>query len=87
MAELKARVLQLHATEAEWNQKTQFIPRIAEFIVYDPDEKHPYPRFKIGDGESVLADLSFYSIDVSDTVDGGKIDEYPIKDSGDNING
>jgi hypothetical protein len=51
-----------HDTEANWNlaaEKSNFIPKIAEPIVYDADEVYDYIRFKIGDGIKNVKDLPF----------------------------
>lgn len=45
-----SRIIQKHDTEANWNKAVDFIPFAGELIVYDPDDNHPYPRFKFGDG-------------------------------------
>lgn len=37
-----------HNTEAIWAQATDFRPLDGEFIIYDPDETHPYLRYKRG---------------------------------------
>lgn len=80
---MKARVSQLHRTEAEWAKLSKFIPAVAELIVYDPDDKHDYARLKIGDGKKFLEDLPFFvdsSIaaylqkpNIQDVIDGGRI--------------
>ena len=57
--EFFTRIMQKHDTEANWASKTSFIPLKGEIIVYDKDEAHPYERFKIGDGENAVTDLSF----------------------------
>ena len=51
--------------------------------MYDPDETHTYPRFKIGDGKTTLVNLPFGAENALDGViqwdndfgliDGGKI--------------
>lgn len=56
---MKSRHVQKHATESEWLKANIFIPKQAEIIVYDVDETHPYERFKIGDGTTLLANLPF----------------------------
>lgn len=56
---MKARICQLHKTEAEWNKMQNFIPLQGEFIVFDPDRQHRYARVKIGDGTTKLQDLTF----------------------------
>ena len=44
------RIILKHDIEAHWNLATGFIPRKGEIVIYDADESHAYPRFKIGDG-------------------------------------
>lgn len=56
---MKARICQLHKTEAEWNKLTDFIPLGGELIIFDPDRQHRYSRVKIGDGVTKLQNLSF----------------------------
>ena len=83
---MKARISQLHMTEAEWQNYSQLVPEAGEFIVYDPDNNHPYARIKVGDGVRVLQDLDFlidsailevlHSVRFEDSVDGGRITEY-----------
>ena len=47
---LKTRIQHKHEPEANWLQATNFIPLAGELIIYDVDETHSKPRFKIGDG-------------------------------------
>ena len=54
----------MHDVEENWNKATMFIPRAGEIIVYDADERHPYSRFKVGDGVTSVVDLTF-SVDSS----------------------
>lgn len=56
---LKSRIIHLHDTEANWNLKTDFIPKIGEFVVYDKDTNFDYERVKIGDGTTILQNLPF----------------------------
>ena len=64
---MKARVSQLHKTEADWvklqndykEQGKEFVPQAGEIIVYDPDENYKYARVKIGDGQQSLQELAF----------------------------
>ena len=55
-----ARVSQLHKTEAEWAKLSKVKPFAGEIIIFDPDDRHPYARLKIGDGETLLKDLPFF---------------------------
>ena len=56
---MRARICQLHKTEADWNKLPDFIPLCGELIVFDPDRQHRYSRVKIGDGVTKLQSLSF----------------------------
>ncbi len=83
---MKARISQLHQTEASWRKWSQWIPASGELVVYDPDENHTHARIKVGDGKRTLAELDFFidsaieemlnQIRFSDVVDGGRISEY-----------
>ena len=57
---MKARISQLHKTEAEWLRHSSWKPEAGELVVYDPDVNHQYARIKIGDGKHTLADLDFF---------------------------
>lgn len=73
---IKARLVPKGDTEANLNKATGFIPLEKEIIIYKPDEKHNYSRFKIGDGVTPVSDLPFAAesiIDV-DTLPNQKID-------------
>ena len=56
---MKARISNLHKTEADWQALAEFTPAAGELIVYDADNEHPYPRLKIGDGDHKLSELPF----------------------------
>lgn len=46
---IKARVSNLHNTQAVWETTyIDFTPMPGELVIYDPDETHETPRFKIG---------------------------------------
>ena len=57
---MKARVSQLHMTEAEWQKYSQLVPEAGELLVYDPDSNHSYSRIKVGDGTRTLKELDFF---------------------------
>lgn len=59
MAEIKTRIIQKHETETNWNKATGFIPLKGELIIYDKDSTHPFERFKLGDGTTIVASLPF----------------------------
>ena len=82
---MKARVSQLHKTEAEWNSMTNFVPMQGEFIIFDPDKQHKYARLKIGDGSTKLNELPFFIDSTVDDfiinnsakiIDAGRITDY-----------
>ena len=63
---INGRIIHKHDTEANWIKAVNFVPKIAEIIVYDADENYAYERFKIGDGVTAVNDLEFYSEDATD---------------------
>ena len=83
---MKARISQLHMTEAEWQRYSQWIPASGELVIYDPDAIHTYARVKVGDGVRGLKELDFFidsavaeilkQIRFEDCIDGGRITEY-----------
>lgn len=72
-----SRIQNKYDDEIKWNSLAEFIPLQGEIIVYSSNENKICPRIKIGDGETLLKDLSFVSdfnttlIDLS--VENGKI--------------
>lgn len=80
---MKARISQLHKTEAEWLEYPQWTPEPGELVVYDPDEQHLHARIKVGDGVRTLQELDFFidsaiaeilrQIQFEDVADGGRI--------------
>lgn len=59
MAEAKLRIRQKHDTEANWLKATTFVPLDGELIIYDIDDLHSTPRFKVGDGTKTVGNLPF----------------------------
>lgn len=57
--EIKAKVINKHDAEANWNSHPSFIPDESEIIIYDKDDNYNYPRIKIGDGVTNIASLPF----------------------------
>ena len=55
---IHTRVIQKHATEAQWND-SELIILEGEQIVYDPDDTYSYPRVKFGNGKDIASDLPF----------------------------
>ena len=56
---LNTRIQQKHDIEVNWSKAVNFIPKIGEVIVYDPDENHAAARVKIGDGVKTVVELAF----------------------------
>lgn len=56
---LNSRIVQKHDIEVNWLKAVNFIPKIGEIIVYDPDENHAAARVKIGDGVKTVVELAF----------------------------
>lgn len=59
----KGRIQNKHDTEANWSVATNFKPLAGELIIYDEDNAHSTPRFKVGDGSTLVSDLPFVSAD------------------------
>ena len=57
---MKARISNLYKAETEW-AKLCFTPLSGELIVYAPDAEHNYARLKVGDGNTPLSDLPFFT--------------------------
>ena len=80
---MKARISQLHKTEAEWLNWSHWVPESGEFVIFSPDELHPYARIKVGDGKRTLSELDFFidsaieailkTISFEEVIDGGRI--------------
>lgn len=56
---LNTRIQQKHDIEVNWSKAVNFIPKIGEIIVYDPDDNHAAARIKIGDGVKTVIELDF----------------------------
>lgn len=56
---VKTRVVNKHDIEANWIKAVNFIPKAGEIIVYDKDDTHTCPRFKVGDGKTIVSSLPF----------------------------
>lgn len=52
---LNTRILLKHDTPENWDALTTFTPLAGELIIYDGE----HPRFKIGDGQTLLQNLKF----------------------------
>lgn len=80
---MKARISQLHNTEAAWQKYKNWVPEAGEIIIYDADADYEYARLKVGNGTTALNKLPFL-IDAAimaqvedfkhqDVLDGGRI--------------
>ena len=47
-----------HDTETNWNAST-YIPAAGEIVIYDADSSYTYPRFKVGNGTTIVPNLPF----------------------------
>ena len=56
---LNTRIQQKHDIEVNWSKAVNFIPKIGEVIIYDPDETYAAARVKIGDGVKTVVELAF----------------------------
>lgn len=56
---MNSRIQHKHDIEANWLKATNFIPKVGELIIYDPDNNYSYSRFKIGDGITLVNNLAF----------------------------
>ena len=56
---IKTRIILKHDTATNWELVPNFIPKMAEVIVYEPDNEHNYTRIKIGDGSTPISALPF----------------------------
>lgn len=65
---INSRIQHKHDIEANWNKALNFIPKIAEIIVYDIDELHDKIRIKIGDGVTNVKELPFFGGEAIDSV-------------------
>ena len=54
---LNGRVICKHDIEENWKKAVNFIPLMAEIIVYETDSIHTQARLKIGDGKTAWVDL------------------------------
>lgn len=53
------RIQHKHDVEENWLKATNFCPKEGELVIYDADELHPFPRFKIGNGTTNVNVLPF----------------------------
>ena len=56
---INSRVQLKADTETNWITYGSFVPLAGETIIYVADATHPYPRMKVGDGTTSVANLPF----------------------------
>lgn len=56
---LAARIIHTHDVEMNWKAAKNFVPKLGELIIYDPDVINTNVRFKFGDGKTAVNDLPF----------------------------
>lgn len=66
--QLNTRQLQKYDIESNWNSTPDFIPKAGEVIIYSPDENTFYPRMKIGNGVTAIANLPFVNKYLEDKI-------------------
>jgi hypothetical protein len=71
-----ARISHKHDIEAHWQLATGFSPLAGELIIYDPDDTHQSPRFKIGDSKTNVNDLPFANENELNKIDINSADTY-----------
>ena len=59
---IDTRIQLKHDTETNWNKAINFIPKNGEAIIYAADNVNKFPRLKIGDGITKVADLPFVNL-------------------------
>lgn len=71
---IQSRIQHKHDIEANWLKATNFIPKAGELIIYDVDSNNAAPRFKIGDGTTVVSSLPFSNDVIQADID-NKVEE------------
>ena len=64
---LNARIQMKTDTETNWLNKTNFIPKNGEIIIYAIDSTHSYQRIKVGDGTKKVNELPFINEAISES--------------------
>lgn len=59
------RHIQKHDIQANWEKAKNFIPEKGEIIIYDKDQNYNYERFKIGDGNTNVNSLPFFTFKIT----------------------
>ena len=72
----KGRIQNKHDTEANWNAAVNFKPLAGELIIYDEDNTHSTPRFKVGDGNTSVSNLPFVNGSMEFGTDSFSYEDY-----------
>ena len=65
---LNTRIINKHETQSDW-EKSSFIPKQGEVIIYDIDANYSYERMKIGDGVSTVNQLPFIDDSIKTSIE------------------
>lgn len=76
---INARIVQKHDIEANWLKAVNFVPMQGEIVVYDKDENYDYERIKVGDGVTLVSDLSFVADAIDERLDAVEAVVLPAK--------
>lgn len=71
---IQTRIIHKHAQQSDWDDAS-LVPKQAELLIYDSDENHNFPRFKLGDGTSLARELPFL---LTNPVFVGTTEEYNV---------
>ena len=81
---LNTRVQMKTDTEENWLKAINFVPKEGEIVIYDSDSNNPTPRFKIGNGVTVIGSLPFVAAqadwNITDESNSGYIKNKPNYD-------
>lgn len=80
----QSRIQLKHDIEENWLKAINFVPKEGEIVIYDSDSNNPTPRFKIGDGVTVIGSLPFVAAqadwNITNESDSGYIKNKPNYD-------
>ena len=80
----QSRIQLKHDIEENWLKAINFVPKEGEIVIYDSDSSNPTPRFKIGDGVTVIGSLPFVAAqadwNITDESNSGYIKNKPNYD-------
>ena len=78
----QSRIQLKHDIEENWLKATNFVPKEGEIVIYDVDANNPTPRFKVGNGTTVVNLLPFVAAqadwNITDENNSGYIKNRPF---------